>query len=491
MADTPTSARRGILARVLRSAPLRLTLLLLAVFVAVDLASLAGVYAKLRADLVTDMRKQLQSEVESFDLTATPRALAAIVGARARAIDPADMVKVFIRPDGTQVGNARAVPEGGDIRLLAITEDRPLTPEGYLRDVQRLSDGVLLLGLGLAPQQALVDTFLALLVLSLLPTAAISLAAASVLARRTARRVTRIERTLDRLSGGDLSARIDTMPGDDDLARIAAGVNHMAERQQAATDALRQVTTDIAHDLKTPLQRASVCLDDLSRHLAQDPEAGALAARAGAEIERAATIFAAMLRIAQIEGGDVATRFDPVDLGGLARRIVDFYQATLEDAGDTLLLDVPDAPATIAGDAALLEQALSNLVENAHRHTPPGSRITVSVHADAVGVRLEVSDDGPGVPAKDRDKVLRRFYRLERSRTTPGHGLGLSLVSAIASLHGGQLTLENNNPGTRAILFFPFRTATGARLTDRQSPGQADAWFARQSSLSMNGELTR
>ncbi len=438
----------------LRSATVRQTLVLLAVFLVAALASTGFVYLKLAGDLAGGLQADLISEAESFDLSATPPALMAIVGARARATDPQDTVIVYLRGDGAQVGNASVVREGNEVRIMPKDGEPPLSPDGYLNEVRQMPGGMLIIAQSLTPRRELADTFLTLFLLSFVPTAAVSLLVGAMLARRTARRVSKIEHTLERLSAGDLAARVDDPAGRDDLALISAGVNRMAERQQGATETLRQVTTDIAHDLKTPLQRASAHLQELQLRQEEGSDAALLTDAAAAEIDHAVQIFDAMLRIARIEGGDLASRFEPVDLCEIAQRIAELYLPTLEEEGDHLEVVLPGDPVIVPGDAGMIGQAVANLIENAHRHSPPRTRIVVSVGRGETGPVIEVADNGPGIPAAERDNVTRRFYRLERSRTTPGQGLGLSLVLAIATLHGGGLDLADNHPGTRAILRF-------------------------------------
>lgn len=452
MADPGLAIRR---APVLGSAIVRQTFVLLAVFLIVDVVSLGATYAKLRLDLRSELQEVLNDEIASFELSATPRALAAIVSARARVSAPEDRIVVFLRADGGQVGNARAIMESREIRVLPLDGGEPLAPAGYLRDTRQLDGGVLLVGVSLGPLGELADTFLVLLALSLVPTAAVSVVTAALLSRQNARRVARIEGTLRRLSAGDLAARVDPVTGSDDLALLAAGVNRMAERQQASTEALRQVTTDIAHDLKTPLQRLSVQLADLDAHIEDDAEAAQLLANARDEAGRAVAIFDSMLRIAQIEGGTLGQSFAPVDLCDVVRAIYDLHQPSLEDAGLHPSLKLPPGPLVVKGDADLLAQALSNLLENAKRHTPRGTEIVVSAQRSGSDVVLTVADKGPGIPDSERGRVTRRFYRLERSRSTPGHGLGLALVSAIAEVHHGTLTLDDNRPGLRVSLRIP------------------------------------
>ncbi|WP_051492025.1 sensor histidine kinase [Roseivivax isoporae] len=440
--------------RLFRSTPVRLALMLAALFTAVNLVTLGGAYLQLRAAAQAQIRESLDAGMAGFDVTATPAALATLVRARARAADPADSIYVFLGDDGRRAGNAAAVLNDGRPRLTALPDGRPLSDEGYLHEVRRLSSGVLILAESLAPLADLRRTFLALLAFSVVPTALLSLGLGTLIARRSARRVARIEATLGRLEAGELSARYDGRDhAGDDLSRIGQRVNRMAEQREAATEALRQVSADIAHDLRTPLQRISVLLADLRGHLAEDTEPARIAEAAGIEADRATQVFRALLEIAQIEGGAPAARFAPVDLVAVAREIVELYEPAADDAGIVLETDLPAAPVMVSGARDLVGQALANLIENALRHAGARARVTVAVAAD--GPCLVVRDTGPGIPEDERDRVLRRLYRLERSRTTPGNGLGLSLVAAIAQAHGAQLVLGDAGPGLVVTLRFP------------------------------------
>lgn len=438
-------------ARLWRSTPVRQAVLLVTVVAVVNLASLGVAWVTLRADTYATLRADLDRDMASFDISASPGALRTLVSARARVSDPADTVFVFIGDDGRITGNAKAVVNGFDVGYTAADPDRPLSDKGYVDDIRRLSGGVLIVGKSLEPVARLGETFLVLLVLSTLPTVLISLALGALIARRSARRVEGIEAVLDRIAAGDLAARSGETGEGDDLSRIGARVNRMAEKQETATEALRQVTTDIAHDLRTPLQRIGVTLQDLEARLPEG-EARELAITAGEEADRAVAVFRALLQIAQIEGGGAKERFKPVDLGRIATRIAELYEPSAEDREDRFSVAVPEAPVMVRGDADLIGQALANLIENALRHTAPGGTIAISVGDDG---RLSVADSGPGIPKAEREKVLRRLYRLERSRTTPGNGLGLALVAAIAESHGAALDLDDNDPGLVVTLRFP------------------------------------
>lgn len=437
--------------RLIRSTPVRQALILVAVVALVNLASLGGTWLTMRADLSARIEAEVTREISGFDVAATPGALATLVAARARVSDPAGTVFVFAGDDGRSAGNAVAVIEGGQVTLAALSQERPLSDAGYVHEVRQLSGGLLIVAQSLGPIRDLTDTFLTLLAFSVLPTVLIALGIGALIARRSARRVAAMEATLGRIAAGDLGARYGPDAGGDDLARIGAGLDRMAASQQAATEALRQVTTDIAHDLRTPLQRISVLIEDLRGRLPEG-EAADLADRAAAEAERAVGVFRALLHIAQIEGGSPRQGFRRFDLVETARRIAELYAPAAEDRGDRLALDLPKGPVNVTGDEGLIGQALANLIENALAHTPPGTAIEVAVEAD--GPVLTVRDSGPGIPAEERGRATQRLYRLERSRTTPGNGLGLSLVAAIATLHGARLSFGDGNPGLVVRLAF-------------------------------------
>lgn len=446
----------GALRHSLDSTPMRQAIGIVAVVGVINLVTLGVAYLGLRNAIEDGMRSILAQHMAGFQVTASPTALEILVAAEANAADPAERVFVYIAPDGRVTGNADAAltPEG--VEISELPEGRPLGDFGYMPLVERMAGGILILGESRTPIHELGETFLALLLFSLAPTVAISLGAGAIIASRARRRVGRIEATLERLSEGALDTRIPPEPGrKDDLARIGAQVNRMAAAQEAATEALRQVSADIAHDLKTPLQRMAVLLHQLRDSLPDESAEAALTDRALAEADGAVGVFHALLQIAQIEGGGARASFAPVDLSVVATEMVELYAPSAEEGGRRLALHLPGRAATISGNKGLVRQALANLIENALRHTPEGTDIAINVGHDAGRVVLEVADRGPGIPAEERRNVLRRLYRLERSRSTPGNGLGLALVAATAGLHGAELTLDDNGPGLRVTLSFP------------------------------------
>ena len=445
-----------LLSRSAGSTPVRQAMALVAVFAAVNLVTLGLAYVSLRNAAEQVMQANLAQLMAGFEVAASPAAAEVMVMAAADAADPAHRVFAYIAPDGRVTGNADARLSTGGVEIRPMPEGRPLGHDGYMPLIRPMAGVVLIIGESMTPIRELGRTFLGLLALGLGPTVLISLGLGAMLAARARARVERIESALARLSEGALDTRIAAESGRaDDLARIGARINRMAEAQEAATEALKQVSADIAHDLKTPLQRMTVLLHELRDGLADGSREAGLADRALSEAEGAVAVFQGLLRIAQIEGGGARRAFGPVDLNALVAGMAEIYGPDAEDSAHPLTLELSPAPVVVAGDRDLLGQVLANLVENALRHTPRGTAVALRTRTEAGRAVLEVADRGPGVPEDEREKVLRRLYRLERSRTTPGHGLGLSLVAATARLHGADLALLDNAPGLTIRIVFP------------------------------------
>jgi signal transduction histidine kinase len=238
---------------------------------------------------------------------------------------------------------------------------------------------------------------------------------------------------------------------DDDLDRLALTFNRMLDRIAGLMESLRQVSSDVAHDLRTPLTRLR---QRLEAGLADPRDRGAALEGALTDLDSILDTFAALLRIAQIESGARRAAFRPCDLAALAQTVTEAFAPSAEDNHQSLSL-IAEGPVLVDGDAELLTQMLVNLVENALRHAGPRARITVTAARLGRAAVLSVKDDGPGVPEADRERLFDRFYRLERSRSTPGSGLGLALVAAVAKLHGAEVALLPAQPGLEARVSFP------------------------------------
>jgi signal transduction histidine kinase len=285
-------------------------------------------------------------------------------------------------------------------------------------------------------------------------TVVLALGGGLVIAVLLLRRVDAVNRTARAIMNGDLSRRIPVVGSRDELGGLAESVNRMLSRIEELMESLRHITSDIAHDLRTPLGR-----------LRQRLEASRLKTRSTSEYESAidAAIddtdsilktFEAMLRIAQIEAGARRARFSNTDLSAITENVFEAFEAVAEDEGKSLGARI-EPNISVNGDRELLTQMLANLIENALRHTPTGTVVYVELERVDESARLTVADTGPGIPIAEKENVFRRFYRLDASRSTPGSGLGLSLIAAIAKLHDASISLEDNEPGVRVRILFP------------------------------------
>lgn len=272
-----------------------------------------------------------------------------------------------------------------------------------------------------------------------------------------------LRRRLDAITGaaeaiieGDLSRRMPVGPGGHEFDRLSSTLNRMLDRIAVLMANLRQVSGDIAHDLRTPLTRLRQKIEVAAAPTATVEMLRDALHQAGAHADELLALFAAILAIAEVEAGGGALRLRPIDLSALVADIADSYLPAAEDGGRALDRAVSPGMA-IDGVRELIAQLIANLLDNALRHTPEGTRVRVSLEGEGGRAVLTVADDGPGIPSADRDRVFERFVRLEQSRTTPGHGLGLRLVAAIAGAHHAAIVLADNQPGVAMMISFPRR----------------------------------
>ena len=264
-------------------------------------------------------------------------------------------------------------------------------------------------------------------------------------------------------SRGDLTRRVRVSGMGDEFDRLATEINVMLDRIAALMDGVRQVSNAIAHDLRTPITRARARLEDAARSARDEADLRAAIERAQSDLDGIVAVFQALLRIAEIEAGARRSAFARVDLGPLLFDLVELYTAAAEEGGQVLVHDIPPILPAF-GDHDMLQQAVANLLDNALKFSPPGG--TIRLAAAIVGQTLEitVADQGPGIPPADRARATERFFRGEAARNTPGSGLGLALVQAVAALHGGTLRLDDNHPGLAAVISLPALTASNAPL---------------------------
>ena len=270
------------------------------------------------------------------------------------------------------------------------------------------------------------------------------------------RMVRDIARTTAAIAAGDLTRRVPRSGSGDEFDRVAQTINAMLDRIARLMDGVKQVSNAIAHDLRTPITRARTRLEDAATHACGTEELRAAAWRAVSDLDDITGVFEALLRISEIEAGSRRSAFAEIELGALLTDIVELYGALAEERQLRLELVLPEGARAgllrIWGDRSLIQQAVANLLDNAIKFSSPGGRIVLRAMVVERHVRLEVSDQGIGMAPADRLRASERFFRAESARSTPGSGLGLSLVQAVAQLHGGTLLLEDGEPGLRAVL---------------------------------------
>lgn len=275
---------------------------------------------------------------------------------------------------------------------------------------------------------------------------------ATLIRRELLSRVESIRHTVSAIMQGKLSHRLPERGGNNELDTLSQTINRMLDQIEQLVHGVRNVSNSIAHDLRTPLTELRSRLEELSLTRPSLDETYSEIEAAVADVDRVIRIFNALLRLAEIDTGMRRSGFVPVDVTLISSEIVEFYLPAAELKDITLTLHSP-GPTTIAGDPLLLAQAVSNLIDNALKYTPAGGAITVGIEQrKADETELSVIDNGSGIPDAERSKATERFFRGDASRGSPGVGLGLSIVEAVARLHGGSLQLSDNHPGLKACM---------------------------------------
>ena len=279
--------------------------------------------------------------------------------------------------------------------------------------------------------------------------------------RRVLSRIDAMTGTAQTIMAGDLSGRLPVAGTGDELDRLADNVNAMLERIEALMRGLKGVSDNIAHDLKTPLTRLRNRCEQALRSATGEASYRAALESTIAESDDLIRTFDALLMIARAESGQARDNMTEFDASEIARDVGELYEPVADEKGIVLKIDAP-AAAPVRGNRELVSQALANLIDNAIKYAGPSGRangapaeIVVRAGNDGERIAISVADRGPGIPDVDRGRVVERFVRLEQSRSEPGSGLGLSLASAVARLHGGELKLEDNHPGLRTTIALP------------------------------------
>ena len=446
--------------RFLRSSGLRFavlqTVLLIAAF------TIAGALTKysVKASYRNEVHTRILGEVTALSAVGRDKgtaALARVVTENERR--PGGLEYRLEGPDGRGLAGDLP-PTGAGTGWTALDWDDAVVPGRPFQDLeiftQRLPDGsILTVGQDMDEQSKLSHTLKHVIFWCGAAGAAIGLVLSVLMGSGALRRVHGIVAAARAVSIGQMQVRAPTRRAllPDDIDELGATFNRMLDDIATLVNRLRWVSADIAHDLRTPLTHIRQKLEGIKGAAGVDPGVLAACQEIDSDIDELLRTFDAMLRLAEIENSTELTRHGPVDLAEVTRRVADAYRPDLEASGRKL--EVMLAPATVVGDADLIAQAVANLIENAFRHTPAGANIRVSLALREQDVELSVADDGAGIPADQHEAVLQRFHRLEGSRTTPGSGLGLPIVAAVAKRHGARLTLADASPGLKAMLVFP------------------------------------
>jgi len=293
----------------------------------------------------------------------------------------------------------------------------------------------------------------------------LALAMGVFMGRTILRRIDNISATAETIMGGDLSRRMPLSGRGDEFDDLGSRLNRMLDRIEQLMRGMREVTDNVAHDLRRPLTRLHNRFDMILLEERSPEEYRQAMEEAIHDTEDLMKTFNTMLQIAQAEAGTLRVKMEHVELAGVAIQVAGFYRPVAEQRGQRLLVDA-GRPVTVWGNRDLLSQALGNLLDNAIKYSPKQGLILVQVEHTAEGVRLSVSDTGPGIPVGERERVLQRFARLDHARSSPGNGLGLSLVNAIGGLHKAEVSFADNAPGL--IVTMTFAASSGSGQADER-----------------------
>ncbi|TCT08706.1 signal transduction histidine kinase [Tepidamorphus gemmatus] len=478
--------------KLLRSTAFRLSLVYLAVFAAFAGLLIAylswNTWVIFTQQLDSTIEAEVQGLAEQYRLGGVLR-LVQVIDRRTR--NPSSSLYLVQDPQGNRIaGNVASVPAATweaeglvRIRYTPFEESSGKTYEAVVRVFDLIGGFRLLVGRDVEERRHLQEIVWRATLLAVVLMIVLGVGGGYYVSRRILARIDAVAETSRTIMAGDLSQRVPLSGSGDEFDRLAESLNAMLDRIERLMHGLKEVSDNIAHDLKTPLTRLRGRVEAALR--ADPSEQGYREAleQTIEESDRLIAIFNALLMIARAEAGAAGVSFAPVDVAAVARDVVELYEPAAEEAGIGLVITGSE-PVRVLGNRELIGQAIANLVDNALKHgsagragiatDPDGSgggcgAVRVSVTIADGKARIAVADSGPGIPEADRSRVVERFARLEASRSAPGAGLGLALVAAVARLHSGELAFSDGNPGLVATLALPLAPA-GEAASGQGSP---------------------
>ena len=446
---------------ILSGAPFRAAILFVGIFIVILTMTSAVLYRLTEFSLYRELEDQIDEETVLFSELYKRGGQGALVSALRqfeRPVIAQERIAGLFDAQGNKLaGNIPSAPDLVGWQSLTIALQRPGGGGNFHAVAVRLEASTLVVGRNTGFIDAVLKRLVYDFAIAGLVVVLASLLIGYVLSRRMFFKLKRLAEILSSVSRGDMQARVPVESANDQIDRISRQINVHLDRLSALMSSTQNTVNAIAHDLRAPLNRVYLLLQEAGAARGLDDETAELIDNAGTELVKVNEIIDTILRIARIEGGSDLQHFTVFSLADLVAELAEVFQPIIESAGQVLSVDVMDAPAVrVNGDKNMLRQMLVNLIENAICHCPANTRIALETGATPQhGAVVCIADTGPGIGPELREKVLEPFFRLDASRSLPGSGLGLTLVKAIAVRHGATLTLEDNEPGLRVRIAFP------------------------------------
>ncbi len=448
-----------------RTSAFRLALVYLLIFAASAFALIAFIYWNTAGFMASQTDETIEAEIlglrEQYSSSGLPGLRQVVLE---RSANVGSGLYLLANSDYSRIaGNLTAWPAAptGRGRWVDFTYDRVLSGvaerrTARARHIELLGGFQLLVGRDVHERREIEDRIESALFWSAMITVGLGLIGGLVMSRSQTRRLDVINRTSREIMEGDLSRRVPLSGADDEFDELATNLNDMLDQIERLMSGMSEVADNIAHDLRTPLNRLRSRLEVTLMRPATEQEYREALEAAIMESDGLISTFNSLLLIARAETGEARENFEPTDLKSVLADVVELYEP-LAEAKRISLKSVSVKQAIINGDRGLISQVVANLIDNAIKYTPEDGAVSVSLKLQGEQAVVEVRDTGPGIPQAERDHVLRRFVRLEASRNEPGSGLGLSLVAAVMRLHDGEIALGDAAPGLVATLKFNLR----------------------------------